>query len=301
MKSSHLLLFGIAITFILTYQIYNQKELTIMDDQVPKSTKEFPTELNQFKPTFLDSALEYNAIYAKRAKTKPWESKFLGDPYLPLGMAYPRDRDGQPMQLLAQINFAEMPPLPDYPAEGIVQFFLSPGESPAHVWGLLSYQGNPFDPDDYFDAMLQQDFFRVIYHKVPIYDPVLLQLKMPRLPDGLLPIDTEARLTFKRRTGLVTNDDYRFAKIFGKSAYDFFKALGQDGLESGTPTFNMPISTPSHGSGVMRCLPKAIRERSGLMRIGFSCWKSKAQGRMRKLTSYGAMPAWARFSSSAKT
>ncbi len=54
------------------------------------------------------------------------QSKFLGKPYLPKAMAYPHDAHGAPMLLLAQINFAEVPPLPNYPKSGILQLFASP-------------------------------------------------------------------------------------------------------------------------------------------------------------------------------
>ncbi len=56
------------------------------------------------------------------------QSKFLGNPYLPVGMEHPEDSKGTPMILLAQINFSEVPTLPEYPSEGILQLFISPDE-----------------------------------------------------------------------------------------------------------------------------------------------------------------------------
>ena len=56
------------------------------------------------------------------------QSKFLGQPFLPVGMDYPEDSKGTPMILLAQINFSEQPSLPEYPSEGILQLFVSPDD-----------------------------------------------------------------------------------------------------------------------------------------------------------------------------
>ncbi|MCL2016621.1 MAG: YwqG family protein, partial [Defluviitaleaceae bacterium] len=51
-------------------------------------------------------------------------SKFGGLPYLPKNFAYPMDGKGNPLKLLAQLNFGELPPLADFPSEGILQFFV---------------------------------------------------------------------------------------------------------------------------------------------------------------------------------
>jgi uncharacterized protein YwqG len=53
----------------------------------------------------------------------PWQSKFGGQPYLPKGYPYPKHENGKPRQLLAQINFEEMPTLEHFPEKGILQFY----------------------------------------------------------------------------------------------------------------------------------------------------------------------------------
>lgn len=78
----------------------------------------------------------------------PWQSCIGGRPYFPQGVAYPHDAAGRPLQLLAQIHFAEMPPLPDYPRSGLLQFFIGCSD----LWGMN------------LDDLSQQDNFRVIYH-----------------------------------------------------------------------------------------------------------------------------------------
>lgn len=53
------------------------------------------------------------------------DSYLGGVPYLPHNEKYPVAADGQILWLCAQINFAQMPPMENFPNEGILQFFLS--------------------------------------------------------------------------------------------------------------------------------------------------------------------------------
>lgn len=52
-------------------------------------------------------------------------SKVGGAPYLAPGASMPETDTGGPMVLLAQINFAELPPMPGYPRAGMLQFFIA--------------------------------------------------------------------------------------------------------------------------------------------------------------------------------
>ena len=81
-----------------------------------------------------------------------WQSKLGGQPYWPKDMEYPRNAKGRPLHLLAQINFAETPPLPDFPGKGILQFFISRNDGIEKMWGMNA--DNPAD----------QQGFRVVYH-----------------------------------------------------------------------------------------------------------------------------------------
>ena len=54
-----------------------------------------------------------------------FDSTFGGFPYLPKGFEYPKDSEGKPLTLLAQINWAQVPPLADYPRNGILQFYIA--------------------------------------------------------------------------------------------------------------------------------------------------------------------------------
>lgn len=53
------------------------------------------------------------------------DSHLGGVPYLPHDGKYPMGDDGQMLWLCAQINFAQMPAMEDFPKEGILQLFLS--------------------------------------------------------------------------------------------------------------------------------------------------------------------------------
>lgn len=75
-------------------------------------------------------------------------SKVGGRGYLPKMMDYPQNEAGEPLSLLAQVNFAEMPDLADFPTTGLLAFYV-----------------------DYFDDLTGLDFdnqtkqkgFRVLY------------------------------------------------------------------------------------------------------------------------------------------
>ena len=53
---------------------------------------------------------------------KLYESKFGGNPYLPLEANHPLDSQGKPMLLMAQINFSDVPSYENMPSQGMLQF-----------------------------------------------------------------------------------------------------------------------------------------------------------------------------------
>lgn len=79
--------------------------------------------------TFLDWQ-EANALPAitltptGKAPETPGGSRIGGPVWLPKAEAWPKGKDGEPMSFLAQIDFASLPPLPDYPTSGVLQFFI---------------------------------------------------------------------------------------------------------------------------------------------------------------------------------
>jgi uncharacterized protein YwqG len=110
--------------------------------------KAFADHWQEIKPT----ALDYIEIKATPATDiKRTESSFGSYPFIPVGFSYPVDKDGNPMIPLAQLNFSEIPPLKDYPAKGILQFYISDNDT----YGI--------DFDDQFNP----DSFKVIYIENP--------------------------------------------------------------------------------------------------------------------------------------
>ena len=51
-------------------------------------------------------------------------SRIGGPVWLPDGAEWPTGRDGRPLEFIAQLDFAAMPPLPDYPEAGLLQLFI---------------------------------------------------------------------------------------------------------------------------------------------------------------------------------
>ena len=75
-------------------------------------------------------------------------SKFGGLPYWERTDNYPKSENGEPLYLLAQIDFADVPHLPDFPEKGLLQIFVQAGDT----WGL-----------DFKDE--KQKNWRIVYHK----------------------------------------------------------------------------------------------------------------------------------------
>jgi len=90
------------------------------------------------------------------ARDETRASKVGGRAYWPAGREYPRDPQGRPLSLLAQIDLAAAPKMPGYPERGLLQFFIAGDD----------YYGAALDGADRGDrmrALAQQKGFRVVY------------------------------------------------------------------------------------------------------------------------------------------
>jgi uncharacterized protein YwqG len=92
---------------------------------IPEFLKKFELDLKKYEREFV-------RIKAKPLKEKLLvdnlnlkESKFLGKPFFPLDKEYPKDENGKPMIMVAQLNFEQIPELDSFPKNGILQLFLS--------------------------------------------------------------------------------------------------------------------------------------------------------------------------------
>ena len=61
----------------------------------------------------------------RSAAVRPSGTRIGGPAWLPDGEAWPCGRDGRPMEFLAQLDFAELPPRADFPEAGLLQFFIA--------------------------------------------------------------------------------------------------------------------------------------------------------------------------------
>src|SRR5688572_17027254 len=180
-----------------------------------------PKELAPYARKIASSKLPHVSITPVRAQTKPWESKLLGVPYFPKDKRWPVDRDGKPLVMLAQINFAEMPPLAGYPTEGILQLYVSPGYDETHTWGMRIDGTHKTE----LARLTDHSYFRAVYFPTVSHDAENLISETPQIEfseESGFPISDEARLTFKADASYVRHDDYRFRRYFGKDGYDFF-------------------------------------------------------------------------------
>ncbi|HGU9768719.1 TPA: YwqG family protein [Morganella morganii] len=142
-----------------------------------------------------------------------WESHVGGNPYLPLTESYPLDSEGVPLSLLIQINFAQMPPLPDYPRSGILQIY---------------HAGDDLYGAD-FDNPQEQNDFRVLYFPEITEDPAQLHqdfsaVQAAREDENYFsPVTGQYRISFTPSVQYISTGDTAFGRtIFNRDElYDF--------------------------------------------------------------------------------
>lgn len=139
-----------------------------------------------------------------------WQSKVGGKPYLPLDVAYPLDSHGNPLALLAQFNFTEIPVLPHFPNKGILQFYIAADD----LYGMN------------FDDQQQQSGFKVLYFDQVIEDTSQLRQDFSEFELGeedYLPFTCQYSIEFNLTSQPISLGDFAFApKILGtEELYDF--------------------------------------------------------------------------------
>ena len=190
---------------------------------------DYPEEMADYRDAFDAAAMPIAIAQGEVGRTSVFDSKFLGTPYMPKDFEYPHDPDGRALSFLAQINFDDVPPLPDYPESGILQFYISDAvRSRRQVWGLEHTSTEPYDAKAQFELQQKQNFFRVVWHEEVIEDETALSSQDHRRAGSVLPISDEAKLTFEAGTGYPVPGDYRFDKIFGADGYEFFDRFGEE-------------------------------------------------------------------------
>ncbi len=165
-------------------------------------------EFEQITRFFVDETkLPCCELTQVRKPLDAYDSKFGGVPYLPPGFAYPHNAgcDRKPLKLLAQLNFDRLPQLPDFPAGGMLQFYIACEE-----------REDCFGVD--FDNPTRQSGFRVIYHPRIAYDAQDLQ-NPPKLDaEGLanFPFAGEFGLEAMEKISVMTHSDFRYSKCIAR-------------------------------------------------------------------------------------
>ena len=85
-----------------------------------------PSPLKYIESQLKLSILPFLSILPEKKYTQPHGSKLAGQPYLPYNEKLPVNKKGEVMQLLAQLNFAEIGDIPPFPKEGLLQIFVDP-------------------------------------------------------------------------------------------------------------------------------------------------------------------------------
>ncbi|APZ47937.1 hypothetical protein BW723_17265 [Polaribacter reichenbachii] len=93
---------------------------------IPKFLKKYEEALKKYEREFVKINAKPIKCELLKDSLSIRESKFLGKPFLPLDKEYPKDKKGNPMIMIAQLNFEEIPNLENFPKEGLLQLFLSP-------------------------------------------------------------------------------------------------------------------------------------------------------------------------------
>lgn len=186
-----------------------------------------PAEWEAFRTPFEAALRPCRAIEAVPGATEPWQSKFCGRPYMPSGSAWPLGKDGLPLFHLAQINFAEMPPLEGFPTRGILQFFICATDS---LMGLD------------FEDRLASDA-QVLFWPEPLQDSSALQQDFSFLPDfPHAPSTTESSLLFSETANTIPLGTIDFDKTFGENFFVQFGEEGQWAMRESYQSANPPLS-----------------------------------------------------------
>jgi uncharacterized protein YwqG len=224
MRRASQLLISVCLVLLTGCAVDRQPIQWVNPTPTPPKPKVLPPEFAQYKPTIAASQKSYVRIDLKQTSgLDVTASKFRGVPYIAKGQDHPKDKDGEPLVLLAQINCADVPEYPGFPKQGILQFYIQPNDGPrrTHVWGMNNYEGQPWVAQEYWKSLHRQDYFRVIYHAT--VSEAANPTEIPQHSGGGMPINTEAALSFKLDTESVNADDYQFEQYFGASVLDFFQ------------------------------------------------------------------------------
>lgn len=125
-------------------------------------------------------------------------SKVGGVPYLPSDAKIPCDANGVPLRMLAQINCTELSSLPEFPQEGILQFWI--GQD--HTAGLDSNGGSRVIYYPQIDRSVTEDAVRARLDPIPCPE------------DAMYPVNGTFGITMKATGECISAQDVHFDALF---------------------------------------------------------------------------------------
>lgn len=204
-------------------------------DSLPEGLKPFADKIKATKKSLVEMRLFPVKDYVL------WESRVGGMPYLPLNEQYPTNSEGTPLKLLAQINFADMPKLENYPEKGLLQFFIG---------------GDDLYGADFEQRQKQEDF-RIIYRENIIEDASQLTQDFSAIiaahsDDYYTPIDHQYGIEFNPVEQYISIDDFQFGqKILGvDNLYDYEEQFdGEDFYDEWIEPYSDTFESGAHCIG----------------------------------------------------
>ncbi len=159
-------------------------------------------------------------IELSRGADKVLGSKIGGTPYLPAGASIPKDEAGKDMHLLAQINFAEVPRVAEYPSSGILQFFIAQGD----------HFGANFDGKLAEEELSRQRNFRIVFHEKVEQTSKPVEPSPPKPNVEGLPFNPAVPLlmSFKLSSETINAHDGGFEKVIGKDFLSWTDKIAQE-------------------------------------------------------------------------
>lgn len=157
-----------------------------------------PSQLEDFRNKIESTAV--NSLWITPIEGSPslTDSKFAGFPYLPKSHLHPKDSNGELMPLLAQINFAQLPPSSLFPNKGLLQFFIS----------------NQFnEPIKNKEELFFQQDFKVRYFPIILEENQLVSNFSPLTRSSKFILQKEMKMEFSLQLEPVSASDYRREKF----------------------------------------------------------------------------------------
>lgn len=145
-------------------------------------------------------------------------SKAGGYGYFPKNKPFPTNSNGQPLYLLAQLNFSELPQLSNYPTSGILAFYVDLYDDLIGM-DLENVKNRSGYAVHYFD-----DLSETSYSKEE-------QANFYTIKPEYVVVDGEYKLTGEIKETLLLHDCLEFYQYYGQDYYELFEKYFGDEVD----------------------------------------------------------------------